>query len=81
MTNVPGPEEPLYLAGAPLTRVLAWVPQITSIGIGICVLSYAGAVTVGVTTDSGVVADPWELVAGLEAEIVELATRAASASV
>ena len=72
MTNVPGPEYPLYLAGAPVGRVLAWVPQIAGIGIGICVLSYAGAITVGIVTDSGVVADPWELVAGFEAEIAQL---------
>ena len=75
LTNVPGPEEPLYLANAPVARVLAWVPQITSIGIGVCVLSYAGAVTIGVTTDQGVVADPEELVAELEAEIAELLAR------
>ena len=76
LTNVPGPEEMLYLANAPVTRVLAWVPQITSIGIGVCVLSYAGAITIGVTTDRGVVAEPEELVAGLEAEIAELVARA-----
>jgi hypothetical protein len=44
--------------------------------VGFCVLSYVGAITVGVTTDSGVVAEPGELAAGFEAEIVELATRA-----
>lgn len=79
LTNVPGPEEPLYLANAPLVEVLAWVPQITSIGIGICVLSYAGAITIGVTTDQGVVAEPAELVAGIEAEIAELTARAGPA--
>ena len=79
LTNVPGPEEPLYLANAPVARVLAWVPQITSIGIGVCVLSYAGAITIGVTTDQGVVVEPAELVAGLEAEIAELAARAGPA--
>lgn len=76
LTNVPGPEETLYLAGARVARGLAWVPQITGIGVGFCVLSYVGAITVGVTTDSGVVAEPGELAAGFEAEIAELATRA-----
>jgi len=76
MTNVPGPEYPLYLAGAPVGRVLAWVPQIAGIGIGVCVLSYAGAITVGIVTDCGVVADPWELVAGFEAEIAQLSVHA-----
>ncbi|MDS4031017.1 MAG: wax ester/triacylglycerol synthase family O-acyltransferase [Candidatus Contendobacter sp.] len=75
LTNVPGPEETLYLANAPVARVLAWVPQITSIGIGVCVLSYAGAITIGVTTDQGVVVAPEELVAGIEAEIAELLAR------
>ncbi|MFO1424993.1 MAG: wax ester/triacylglycerol synthase family O-acyltransferase [Candidatus Competibacteraceae bacterium] len=75
LTNVPGPEETLYLANAPVARVLAWVPQVTSIGIGVCVLSYAGAITIGVTTDQGVVAEPEELVAGIEAEIAELLAR------
>ncbi|MDG4549367.1 MAG: wax ester/triacylglycerol synthase family O-acyltransferase [Candidatus Contendobacter sp.] len=75
LTNVPGPEETLYLANAPVARVVAWVPQITSIGIGVCVLSYAGAITIGVTTDQGVVAEPEELAAGIEAEIAELLAR------
>lgn len=75
LTNVPGPEETRYLAGAPVARGLAWVPQITGIGVGFCVLSYVGAITVGVTTDSGIVAEPGELVAGFEAEIAELASR------
>ncbi|MCB1770208.1 MAG: wax ester/triacylglycerol synthase family O-acyltransferase [Candidatus Competibacteraceae bacterium] len=73
LTNVPGPEEKLYLAGALIERGLGWVPQVTGIGIGFCVLSYAGSITVGVTTDSGVVAEPAELVAGFEAELAELA--------
>lgn len=72
MTNVPGPEQPLYLAGVPVGRVLAWAPQIVSIGVGVSLLSYAGSITMGVTTDSGVVADPWPLVAGFETELMEL---------
>jgi WS/DGAT/MGAT family acyltransferase len=47
LTNVPGPEEMMYLAGAPVTRGLAWVPQITGIGVGFCVLSYVGAIRWG----------------------------------
>lgn len=81
LTNVPGPEETLYLAGAPVARGLAWVPQITGIGVGFCVLSYVGAITVGVTTDSGIVAEPGELVAGFEAEIAELAIRASQLAI
>ncbi len=75
MTSVPGPEQPRFLAGAPVGRILAWVPQIAGIGIGLSVLSYAGTVTLGVTTDDGTVADPWELVAGFEAELRNLLAR------
>jgi WS/DGAT/MGAT family acyltransferase len=73
LTNVPGPEEKLYLAGSLIERGLGWVPQVTGIGIGFCVLSYAGLITVGVATDSGVVDEPAELVAGFEAELAKLA--------
>ena len=75
LTNVPGPEEKLYLAGSLIERGLGWVPQVTGIGIGFCVLSYAESITVGVATDSGVVDEPAELVAGFEAELAELASR------
>lgn len=72
LTNVPGPEEPLYLAGAAIKQALAWVPQIVGIGIGVGILSYAGFVTMAVMTDSGVIADPRELVAGFEEEMIKL---------
>lgn len=68
LTNVPGPDQPLILAGVRVERVLAWVPQIAGIGIGISLFSYTGAITVGVTSDSGVLADPQLLVAAIEAE-------------
>lgn len=79
MTNVPGPEQPLYLAGAPVGRILAWAPQIAGMGVGVSVLSYAGAVTVGVATDSGAVADPWDLIAGFETEMAALTAGALAA--
>ena len=34
MTNVPGPQEPLYLAGARLRQIMFWVPQSGDIGHG-----------------------------------------------
>ena len=52
VTNVPGPREPLALAGAPLRSVVFWVPHIGPIGIGVSIFSYAGTVTLGVATNS-----------------------------
>src|SRR5690606_22381555 len=32
-TNVPGPQVPLYLAGAPIRELMFWVPQTGSVGV------------------------------------------------
>jgi diacylglycerol O-acyltransferase / wax synthase len=58
MTNVPGPSEPLYLAGARLSQMMFWVPQSGDIGMGVSILSYAGMVQFGLITDHGMVPDP-----------------------
>jgi diacylglycerol O-acyltransferase len=68
MTNVRGPEERLYLAGAPLEALLAWVPKAGGLGIGVSILSYAGQVRLGVITDAGLVPEPEIIVAGFQDE-------------
>jgi diacylglycerol O-acyltransferase len=72
LTNVPGPRTPLHLAGRPLTDVMFWVPHPANLGLGVSVLSYAGALRVGVRADVAVVADPAELVARIESEAKRL---------
>ncbi len=62
ITNVPGPREPLYLAGARLAEHVFWVPQAGNIGIGISILSYAERVHFGVIADKHLVADPHAVV-------------------
>lgn len=69
VTNVPGPREPLSLAGAPLRSVVFWVPHIGPIGIGVSIFSYAGTVTLGVATNESLDIDPGELVTAIEAEL------------
>ncbi len=58
MTNVPGPKQPLYLAGSRLDQVMFWVPQSGDIGIGVSILSYADNVQFGLITDRHFVPDP-----------------------
>ncbi|MGL6070704.1 wax ester/triacylglycerol synthase family O-acyltransferase [Craterilacuibacter sp.] len=58
MTNVPGPQKTLYLAGARLDQPMFWVPQSGDIGVGVSILSYDGKVQIGLTTDKGLVPDP-----------------------
>jgi diacylglycerol O-acyltransferase / wax synthase len=72
MTNVIGPREALYLAGAPLEGLMFWVPQSGRLGIGVSILSYAGSVWMGVMTDAGLVPDPEAIIAGFHAEFNEL---------
>ena len=72
LTNVPGPREPLYLAGSKIVNNMFWVPQSGRMGLGISILSYAGGVMVGVGADAGLVPDPDAIVRGFEAELERL---------
>ena len=58
MTNVPGPQTPLYLGGAEIKQVMFWVPQSGDIGMGVSILSYNGMVQFGLVTDAQMVPDP-----------------------
>lgn len=58
MTNVPGPRQPLYLAGSRLDELMFWVPQSGDIGIGVSILSYNDNVQFGLITDRNFVPDP-----------------------
>ena len=69
LSNVPGPQETLYLAGRRLRGMLFWVPQRSEIGIGVSILSFAGELRLGVIADTVLVPNPSELVAAFEAEL------------
>ena len=62
MTNVPGPREPLSLAGRRLTRMMFWVPQSGDIGLGVSILSYAGGVQFGVIGDRRLCPEPQRVI-------------------
>ncbi len=72
VTNVIGPREPLYLAGAPIEQLMFWVPQSGGVGVGVSILSYAGRVWLGVLADEGLVSDPEAIIAGFQAEFEAL---------
>ncbi len=79
MTNVVGPKEQLYLAGAPLESLMFWVPQSGRLGLGVSILSYNGRVWMGTITDEGLVPDPDALIDAFHAEfddLLELARKA-----
>jgi WS/DGAT/MGAT family acyltransferase len=72
MTNVPGPREPVYIAGTPVRTSLFWAPTSGHIGMSVSIFSYRGDVTVGLMVDATLVPDPDEIVTQLERELFAL---------
>jgi diacylglycerol O-acyltransferase len=73
MTNVPGPSEPVYLAGTAVRTALVWAPTSGHIGMSVSIFSYRGEVTVGLMVDATLVPDPDHIVTRLERELESLA--------
>jgi WS/DGAT/MGAT family acyltransferase len=72
MTNVPGPQNPLYLAGSELKQIIFWVPQSGNIGMGLSILSFNGRVHFGLITDAALVPDPQSIMARIQPEFERL---------
>jgi diacylglycerol O-acyltransferase / wax synthase len=73
MTNVPGPREPLYFAGAKIDRLMFWVPQSGDIGMGVSIMTYAGEVQFGLITDRRLCPDPERVIENFAPEFEKLA--------
>jgi diacylglycerol O-acyltransferase len=76
MTNVPGPEQAMYMAGSKLTQPMVWVPQSGRVGVGLSILSYHGDVQFGVVSDENMVNDPDLLVEYFLTSFAELSALA-----
>lgn len=72
MTNVPGPQEQRYLAGAKLSQQMFWVPQSGNVGMGVSILSYNDGVQFGLMTDKKFVPDPHTIVSRFAPEFEKL---------
>ncbi|WP_454830691.1 WS/DGAT/MGAT family O-acyltransferase [Pseudoxanthomonas wuyuanensis] len=57
-TNVPGPQQPLYMGGCQVREMMFWVPQTGSIGLGVSILSYNNRVHFGLIADAKLIPDP-----------------------
>ena len=79
ISNVPGPQVPLYAAGARMATY--WPLSIVEHGVGlnITVMSYAGALGFGFTAASAAVPDASALVTALHATLDELVAKSAAA--
>jgi diacylglycerol O-acyltransferase len=72
MTNVPGPQNQLYLAGSRLEQEMFWVPQSGDIGMGVSLLSFGGKVQFGLITDAAMVPDPEAIISRFAPEFEQL---------
>ena len=79
VTNVPGPQFPLYLLGRELQDVFPMVPLAKNQGVCFALMSYNGRVNFGLTADYDAMPDLDQLAGDLEASIAELAAAAPSA--
>lgn len=73
VTNVPGPQFPLYLLGSPMVESFPLVPLFRHQGVGIALLSYDGQLCWGFSADRDIVPDLHDLVEKVRGSFEELA--------
>ncbi len=76
VTNVPGPQFPLYLLGARLLESYPQAPLLENLGLAIAIFSYDGNIFWGLNADYDRVPDLHSFAQNLQAAIEELAKEA-----
>ena len=76
VTNVPGPQVPLYLLGARMLDNYGQVPLTDYLGLGIVLFSYAGKLCWGFNGDWDLVPDLQDFVRAIDAAFRELCAAA-----
>jgi WS/DGAT/MGAT family acyltransferase len=76
VTNVPGPQYPLYMLGRELESIYPMVPLAENTALGIAILSYNGELNFGLVADYDALADVEVLADELRASIEQLAAAA-----
>jgi hypothetical protein len=72
VTNVPGPQQPMYMLGAQLLELYPHVPLVDNLGLGIALMSYDGQMHWGINADRDMVPDLHDFVVDLEVALDEL---------
>jgi len=73
VTNIPGPQMPLYLLGAKMLEMYPWAPLAPGVGLSVGLISYNGKMCWGFNADSELVPDLRKFVAMIDASFQELA--------
>jgi hypothetical protein len=79
VTNVPGPQFPLYLLGRELLDVFPMVPLAANQAVCFGIMSYNGSVNFGLTADYDATPDLDALAEDVEASLAELTATVGSA--
>jgi WS/DGAT/MGAT family acyltransferase len=74
ISNVPGPQFPLYCAGAVMLAHYPVSVITDGMGLNITVMSYLGSLDVGIVADREQMRDVWKLIEWLRESLDELAT-------
>lgn len=74
ISNVPGPRESLFCAGAKLEQMYPVSVVVDGVGLNITVMSYRDHLDFGVVTDQGQIPDAWPFIDHLHTAIDELQT-------
>jgi WS/DGAT/MGAT family acyltransferase len=80
VTNVPGPQFPLFMLGRKLLRIYPQVPLVRNTALGIAIMSYDGTLNFGLLGDYDALPDLDDLAAALRDAIAELAAAAGVAA-
>jgi diacylglycerol O-acyltransferase len=78
ISNVPGPQFPIYLAGARLEANYPISVITDGMGLNITVMSYCGSMDFGIVADRDQMPDVWRLMDGLQDEVDALRPSGAS---
>jgi WS/DGAT/MGAT family acyltransferase len=77
ISNVPGPNFPLYYAGAEMVAAYPMGPVMEGVGLNITVMSYRGSVDFGFMVDRELVPDVWDMADRVKPALKELQAAAA----
>ena len=77
VSNVPGPTDPIFFAGARLVRVTGLGPLIGGMNLFHIVASYHGTISIGVTADRSALPDPGHYAACMQSAFDEMLGAAA----
>ncbi len=72
ISNVPGPDVPLYMGGSELLGMFPLGPVLDGMGLNITVMSYRGVFSWGLASDARAVPRLWDIAAAIPAALSEL---------